>query len=480
MHSYLGYAMNESYHKNLQDVASGLLRLKQEALRTWKAWYNVKKQNEALEVCPQKGCTKTYLPLRKCDKVKIGEDLNTIYTVTKSDLQSHIIEFDPPLSIETGSALAKPVYFHKEGSIGENLIKLAEEKMACQTMECILQIQDEELSIYYKEGNRDLHGAHGTRKVDECKATKNKPEEDFSKLFLDYIGTKKPSSTKFKCMANTKFVNKFTLPKAGSFQEIKVNIGNSENVIVGGIYDEGDNGKPETLISRTQTASSGPSGEWISLKLNKSPLKLKPGDYFLSVTVKNNGLCKGRRSYSFKYQTTVEQFNSAAKDFPTEVPLRPATFMIAMYADYTVDIDTEAKLQTERDELEADAEVENEREENMKVLKGHDKARFKVKLGRDKLETNEKLIPVTSRDPSWVPKKYQKDDKYDPTWYPNSFAVPPIDGMPDLTKTSKVRHVIVREETYGDTSTIAKQSKITTVKVKMLKHFVTILLMCLI
>ena len=130
---------------------------------------------------------------------------------------------------------------------------------------------------------------------------------------------------------------------------------------------------------------------------------------------------------------------------------------------YTVDIDTEAKLQTERDELEADAEVENEREENMKVLKGHDKARFKVKLGRDKLEPNEKLIPVTSRDPSWVP-KYQKDDKYDPTWYPNSFAVPPIDGMPDLTKTSKVRHVIVREEKYGDTSTIVKQSKITTLK----------------
>ena len=281
---------------------------------------------------------------------------------------------------------------------------------------------------------------------------------------MDYIGTKKPSSIKFKCMANTKFVNKFTLPKAGSFREIKVNLGNSKNVIIGAIYNEGDNGKPETLISRTQTASSGSSGEWVSLKLNKSPLKLKPGDYFLSVTVKNNGLCKGRRSYSFKYQTTVEQFNSAAKDFPTNVPLRPATFMIAMYADYTVDIDTEAKLQMERDELEADAEAENEREQNTRGLKGHDKARFKAKLlGRDNLEPNEKLIPVTSRDPSWVP-KYQKDDKYDPTWYPNSFAVPPIDGMPDLTKTSKVRHVIVREETYGDTSTIAKQSKITTVK----------------
>ena len=48
MYPYLGYGMNESYHKNLQDVASGLLRLKQEALRTWKAWYNVRKQNEAL------------------------------------------------------------------------------------------------------------------------------------------------------------------------------------------------------------------------------------------------------------------------------------------------------------------------------------------------------------------------------------------------------------------------------------------------
>ena len=466
MHLHLGYGMNETYHKNLQDVASGVLRLKQEALRTWKAWYNVRKQNEALEVCPQKGCTKTFLPLRKCDKVKVGEDFNTIYTVTKSDLQSHIIEFDPPLSTETGPRLVKPVYFHKEGNIDENLIKLAEEKMTCQTMECILQIQEQELAIYYKEGNRDLHGGHHIVEVDEksCKATKKKPEEDFSKLILDYIGSKKPSSTTFKCAANTKFINKFTLPKAGSFRKIKVNFGNRRNIIVGAIYDEGDNGKPETLISRTQIESTGLSGEWVSLKLNKSPLKLKPGDYFFSITVKNNGICNGRRSYSLKYQTTVESFNSAAKDFPTEVPLRPATFMIAMYADYTVDIDTEAKLQTERNELEADVEVENERNEKIRVLKGHDKVRFKTKsLGMDKLEPNEKLIPVTSRDPSWVP-QYQKDDKYDPTWYPNNFAVPPIDGMPDLTKTFKVRHVVVRKERYGDMSTVAKQSKIRTLK----------------
>ena len=71
MHSYLGYAMNESYHKNLQDVASGLPRLKQEALRTWKAWYNVRKQNEALEACPQKVAQKHICRCTSVTKLKL-------------------------------------------------------------------------------------------------------------------------------------------------------------------------------------------------------------------------------------------------------------------------------------------------------------------------------------------------------------------------------------------------------------------------
>ena len=53
----------------------------------------------------------------------------------------------------------------------------------------------------------------------------------------------------------------------------------------------------------------------------------------------------------------------------------------------------------------------------------------------------------------------------DPTWYPNSYAVPPADGMPDFTKTERVRNFIKTEEQkVGDTASVQKHLKVATIK----------------
>merc|ERR1711871_236701 len=110
MTPFLGYGAENSYKKLLSDFASAVLRLKKEAIRTWKAWTQVRKRAEELRNCPSPNCDKTYSVLNKCTKVKLGNDLNTEYTVLSIDSDSHTIEFDPPLTAAVGKAKVIPIY----------------------------------------------------------------------------------------------------------------------------------------------------------------------------------------------------------------------------------------------------------------------------------------------------------------------------------------------------------------------------------
>ena len=488
MESHLGYGTEASYKKIVEAASSAVRKLKKEAIRTWKIWYDIKTKNEPLAACAEPNCVKTFNALKKCDKVKIGQDMDTVYTVVKVDQTSHAIEFDPPLTSAVGDAgkVNFPIYFTAgNGDFNENLVKLAEEKMACLTMSCILNIEDEEMSARYEDGGRDLHGGHNINPKKECKLVEKENtngESSASKQMLGYIGSKETASIRFKCLANTKFVNKVTLPKAAIFQDMSVNIGGRDtNAIVGGIYKELRSGAPGDLISLTEPAELGPNtknlGKWTRLKFKTQNLKLDPGFYFLALTIENNAYCYGKRSYNMNYLTTYEQYNHShlSKEFPTIKPLQPAKYKIAMFANYFVDLTTEAKLDVKRKEIEADQEREKERldkrkkkeqeaneiEDKSSIIDG-DKPRFLS--NRQKLKPNEKQVPITERDESWVP-KYQKDDVNDPTWYPNSYAVPPADGMPDFTKTERVRNFIKTEEQkVGDTASVQKHLKVATIK----------------
>ena len=425
-----------SYTKMVADTNRTLRSLKIEAWRTWQIWKSAKESLKTIAMCPNINCMKTFYPIKKCDTVKIGDDAETNYKVISFNKETHEVIFDKPLLDTIGTSLEKPIYLSNFKD--KNLIHLAEEKANCHTMDCIVKVEEQELERRYAEGGERMLGLtvgfhNGAEEPDMCtEALKeaSKEEEDTSESFLGMLGEEDPAEDTFLCTASTAYAVQVYCKKAASIRSMYANIGGG-GMVVGGIYLD-QNMKPGDRVGATKPVLVGK--EWTKLNFETN-IELEPGNYWLAVTLRDNGKCFGTPLMSHKSLEGYQDFPAAPlQQFQVT---KAASHRVHMYARYTVDMSRQVQfdMQQEADEEEAASNMDSA-VAKMRVSpenKAHDTDGEEEDGDEDEDddEGNEDNVPPirASGDPN------------DPTWSLGTsdkprlpYAIGPLAGQPDLSR----------------------------------------------